>query len=48
MYRETSVLKSFLVKLQARDLYLYKIETLVQVFSSEFAKFFRAPILYDI
>ena len=42
------MLKSFLVMLQARDVHLYKIETPAHVFSSEFAKFFRTPILYNI
>ena len=40
--RKTPVLKSFLVKLLARDLL-----TPAQ-FSSEFARFFRTPILYNI
>ena len=42
--QEAPVLNSFLVKLQAGDLYLYKIETAAQVFSSEFARFFRTSI----
>ena len=48
IYRKTSVLKSLLVKLQARDLHRYKTETPAQAFSSEFARFFRTPILYGL
>ena len=47
-YRKTPALKSFLVKLQAREQHLYEIETPAQVFSSEFERVFRKPILYNI
>ena len=48
IYRKTSVLKSLLVKLQARDLHRYKTETPAQTFSSEFARLSRTPILYGL
>ena len=37
---------SFSVKLQTRDLHLYKIRTTAQVYCSEFVWFFRTTILY--
>ena len=42
------MMKSFLVKLQARNLHLFKTETPAQVFPSEFARFSRISILNNI
>ena len=38
--QENTFAKVILVKFQARDLYLYKMQTPVQMFSRNFARFF--------